>query len=130
LGKAKVVIGIITDGSKFLVERRRKNERIDPGIVCLPGGHVKKNESCKHALQREMREELGIEVNKVKFVSRATYIASNGEMQESYCFLVTDYEGKPTCKAAQDVLWEENTNKLSLDADRKAIAKTKKQSAF
>ncbi|MFQ6064815.1 MAG: hypothetical protein ACE5L6_04990 [Candidatus Bathyarchaeia archaeon] len=32
-----VVVGAILDGEKFLVERRRSNEEIDPSIVCLPG---------------------------------------------------------------------------------------------
>jgi 8-oxo-dGTP pyrophosphatase MutT (NUDIX family) len=36
-----VVIGIVADGNRFLVERRRLDEKIDPSIVCLPAGHVK-----------------------------------------------------------------------------------------
>jgi 8-oxo-dGTP pyrophosphatase MutT (NUDIX family) len=39
-----VVVGIIVRENRFLVERRRLDETIDPGIVCLPAGHVKTNE--------------------------------------------------------------------------------------
>lgn len=47
-----VVVGIVVKGNKFLVERRRRDETIDPGIVCLPAGHVKPNESLEDALKR------------------------------------------------------------------------------
>ena len=63
-----VVVGIVVRDDKFLVERRRWDETIDPGIVCLPAGHVEPNEGLEDALKREMMEELDIQVNDVKFV--------------------------------------------------------------
>ena len=72
-----VVVGIVVRGDKFLVERRRWDETVDPGIVCLPAGHVKPNESLEDALKREMMEELGIQVNEMKFVCKNFYVASN-----------------------------------------------------
>ena len=118
-----VVVGIILNGNKFLVERRRSDEKVDPGIVCLPGGHVKANESKEEALKRELREELGIKVKEMEFACKNFYIASNGERQNAYCFLVTDYEGKPVCKSSQEIFWEDNIEHLSLEIDRKTIAK-------
>jgi len=118
-----VVVGIILNGKKFLVERRGLDEKIDPGIVCLPGGHVKINESKEEALKREMHEELGIKVKGMKFVCKNFYVASNSERQNAYCFHVTDYEGKPVCKSAREIFWEDNIRNLSLDVDRKTITK-------
>ena len=118
-----VVVGIILNGNKFLVERRRLDEKIDPGIVCLPGGHVKINEGKEEALKRELREELGIEVKELKFICKNFYIASNGERQNAHCFLVTDYEGKTVCKSAQEIFWEDNIENLSLEVDRKTMMK-------
>ena len=118
-----VVVGIILNGNKFLVERRRLDEKVDPGIVCLPGGHVKINESKEEALKRELREELGIEVKGLKFVCKNFYVASNGERQNAHCFLVTDYKGNPVCKSAQEIFWEDNIENLSLEVDRKTIMK-------
>jgi 8-oxo-dGTP diphosphatase len=123
-----VVVGIILNGNKFLVERRSLDEKVDPGIVCLPGGHVKINESMEDALKRELREELDIEVKGSKFVCKNFYIASNGEKQNAYCFLVTDYEGKPVCKSAQEIFWENNIENLSLEVDKKTIIKLKELS--
>jgi 8-oxo-dGTP diphosphatase len=118
-----VVVGIILNEKKFLVERRRLDQKIDPGIVCLPGGHVRTNESREEALKRELREELDIEVKESKFVCKNFYIASNGEKQNAYCFLVTDYQGKPACKSAQEIFWEDDIENLSLEVDKKTIMK-------
>jgi 8-oxo-dGTP pyrophosphatase MutT (NUDIX family) len=74
-----VVVGIVIRGNKFLVERRRGDEEVNPDIVYLPVGHVKPNESLEDALKREMMEELGIQVNETKFVCKNFYVASNGE---------------------------------------------------
>ena len=89
----------------------------------LTWGHVKINESEEEALKRELREELGIKVKGLKFICKNLYIASNGERQNAYCFLVTDYEGEPVCKSAQEIFWEDNIEDLSLEVDRKTITK-------
>lgn len=123
LTETDVVVGIILNGKRFLVEHRRLDEDIDPSIVCLPGGHVKYDESKEEALRREMREELGIEVKSLRFVNKNFHVASNGERQNAYCFLVTDYEGEPTCKSAQRIFWEDSISNLSLEVDRKIIMK-------
>jgi len=126
LGDVDVVVGIVLNGDKFLVERRSLNEKIDPGVVCLPGGHVRKNESREEALKRELREELGIKVKGLKFICKNFYMASNGERQNAYCFLVTEHEGKPVCKSAQEIYWEDNIENLSLEVDKKTIKKLRK----
>ena len=118
-----VVVGIVVRGDKFLVERRRLDETIDPGIVCLPAGHVKPNESLEDALKREMMEELGIKVNEFRFVCRNFYVASNGERQHAYCYVITDYEGEPVCKDAEEIFWEASIENLSLEVDKKTVTK-------
>jgi hypothetical protein len=55
-----------------------------------------------------MMEELGIQVKEMKFVCKNFYVASNGERQHAYCYMVTDYKGEPVCKAAQDFLGREH----------------------
>ena len=120
-----VVVGIFVKGKEFLVERRRWDETIDPGIVCLPAGHVKSKEDLGDALKREMMEELGIKVNEMEFVCKNFYIASNGEKQNAYCYIITKYEGDPICKAAQEIFWEDDVNNMSLEIDKKTIRKMK-----
>ena len=121
-----VVVGIVTKGNKFLVERRRRDETIDPGIVCLPAGHVDPNESLEDALKREMLEELGIKIKEIQFVCKNFYFASNGEKQHAYCYRIVDYEGEPVCKEAEEIFWEEDINNVSLDIDKKTLEKMRK----
>jgi 8-oxo-dGTP pyrophosphatase MutT (NUDIX family) len=121
-----VVVGIVVRGNKFLVERRRWDETIDPGIVCLPAGHVEPNESLEDALKREMMEELDIKVKEMKFVCKNFYVASNGEKQHAYCYyMVTDYDGEPVCKDAQEIFWEDNIENMSLEIDKETVRKMK-----
>ena len=123
--EADVVVGAVTDGDRFLVERRALNETLDPGVVCLPGGHVKKGESYEKALKREMLEELGITVKSMKFIGKSFRIASNGERQHSYCFVITVYEGNPTAKSAKEIFWTSKIDDLSLEVDKQTIRKLK-----
>jgi 8-oxo-dGTP pyrophosphatase MutT (NUDIX family) len=51
---AKIVDGILLRDGKFLVEKRRMDEDIDPGLLCIPGGHVDPGETLEDALKREM----------------------------------------------------------------------------
>lgn len=74
-----VVVGVILDGDRFLVERRRFDDEVDPGVVCLPGDHVRVGEGLGEALRREMREELGIKVKGFRLVCKNFYVTSNGE---------------------------------------------------
>jgi len=75
------------------------------------------------ALKRELREELGIKVKGLRFICKNFYVASNGERQNAYCFLVAGYEGKPVCRSAREIYWEDKIENLSLEVDRKTIVK-------
>ena len=123
--RVDVVVGIIFHERKFLVEKRKKSDKIDPGIVSLPGGHVELGETRKAALIREMKEELNIEVKKTRFIKKSRWVASNGERQNVYYFLILDYEGMPVRRTAQRILWIEEMEELDIDIDRQAVQKGK-----
>ena len=122
-----VVVGIVVKGNRFLVERRRMDKKVDPGIVCLPAGHVNPDENLEDALKREMREELGIKVNEMRFVCKNYYVASNGERQHAYCYRILDFEGEPVCKEAQEIFWEEDIDKMDLQVDRQTLSEMREQ---
>ena len=118
-----VVVGIIVKGNKFLVERRRMDKKIDPGIICLPAGHVDPDEKLDDALKREMMEELGITIKDWTFVCKNYYVASNGEKQHAYCYKITEYEGELQNNEAEEIFWEEDLNNMTLDIDKETIRK-------
>ena len=123
--RVDVLVGIIFNERKCLAEKRKKSDKIDPGIVSLPGGHVEPGGTRKVALIREMKEELNIEVKKTRFIQKSRWVASNGERQNVYYYLILDYEGKPVRRTAQRILWIEEMEELDIDIDRQAVEKGK-----
>ena len=101
---ANVVAGILTKDGKFLVEKRRDDDDADPGYVEIPGGHVREGESLENALRREMKEELGIQVEKMKLVSESLATATNGERQRIHYFHVEQWNGIIGSKEAEKVV--------------------------
>jgi 8-oxo-dGTP pyrophosphatase MutT (NUDIX family) len=96
-------------------------EDADLGTVDVVVGVVfcKPEETREIALMREMKEELGIEVKKLRFIKRSSWIACNGERQNVYYYLVLEYKGKPVCREAEDILWIENVDQLDVEIDSK-----------
>lgn len=54
-------IGILAQGRQFLVVRRAPRV-VRGGYWCFPGGHLEPGETSRVAVQREIAEELGLEV--------------------------------------------------------------------
>jgi 8-oxo-dGTP pyrophosphatase MutT (NUDIX family) len=54
-----VIAGCRDDHGRFLLIRRSMHVAA-PGRICFPGGAVEAGESRRHAVQREIREELGV----------------------------------------------------------------------
>lgn len=119
----KVAAGVIIENSKFLVEKRRDDEDIDPGLVCMPGGHVDPGETLEQAIVREMKEELGITVNEFEFFNSGFYTASNGELEHVHYFIIKKYTGKIVSHEAASVYWESDVNNLSIEFERNIISK-------
>jgi 8-oxo-dGTP diphosphatase len=67
------VIGILNRGPAYLVVRRATGVA-KAGFWCFPGGHVEPGETPRRAVQRELAEELGIEVAPVRRVGSVRVI--------------------------------------------------------
>jgi len=120
---ADCVDGILVEGKKFLVEKRRKDDDADPGLIEIPGGHADPGETLEVALRREMKEELGIDVKKAKFIQKSLYTATNGERQRIHYFQVEKWSGIIRPTEAERVYWESETSNLSIVPDRRAVRK-------
>jgi len=113
---------MISDGA-VLVEKRRADDDADPGLVLLPGGHVEVGESLNRALKREMREELGIRIEKIAPIRVRYYTASNGERQRIHYLHIRDWKGKIRSNEAETVYWESDISHLSDNIERKIVLK-------
>jgi 8-oxo-dGTP diphosphatase len=117
------VSGILVIDHTVLVEERRPDDDADPGRVLLPGGHVESGESLQQALRREMKEELGIRVEKATPVRVRYYTASNGERQRIHYFHVKAWKGKIVSNEAESVFWESTPKNLDDAEERKIVAR-------
>ena len=116
-----LVAGILMKSTQFLVEKRRDDEDADPGYIEIPGGHVNKGETLDYALRREMKEELGIDVEKAVLVQKGLYKATNGERGRIHYFHIEKWKGKIVSNEAERVYWDSDVSNLSIPPDRRAI---------
>src|SRR5256712_13796034 len=114
---ADVVAGILMEKGKFLVEKRRVDDEADPGYIEIPGGHVDPDETLEDALRREMKEELGIDVEKAKLIQRSLYRATNGERQRIHYFHVGKWKGGIRTKEPERVFWESGVSYIAVILD-------------
>jgi 8-oxo-dGTP diphosphatase len=61
LGTVLVAAGVVVEGGRVLVTRRKQGAHL-AGLWEFPGGKVQPGEDPRAALERELREELGIDV--------------------------------------------------------------------
>jgi len=61
-GRHHVASGALIENGRVLLCLRTKERTWCPGVWDFPGGHVDLGESPEAALQRELREELGIDI--------------------------------------------------------------------
>src|SRR2546426_8565348 len=120
---AECVSGVLIGDCSVLVKKRRADDDADPGQILLPGGHVEVGESLNAALKREMREELGIRVEKMTSIRVRYYTASNGERQRIHYFRIKDWRGKIRSNEAESVYWESDIRHLSDSIERKIVLK-------
>ena len=120
---AECVSGVLTRRGAVLVEKRRADDEADPGLTLLPGGHVESEESLDQALKREMREELGIRVEKTTPLLVRLYTASNGERQRIHYFHINAWKGRIRSREAETVYWESNIGNLSDSIERRMVLK-------
>lgn len=59
---------IINDRNEVLLLKRGKKTRNQTGLWCQPGGGVDFGETVKEAIKREIKEELGIEIELIKYL--------------------------------------------------------------
>lgn len=94
---------LLRDGC-VLLEKRRADKPVDPGLVMVPGGHIEDGESQQQALIREVREELGVEVSAAHYV--ASLLHPTTEVQLLHYWLVSEWAGDICAYEADEVFWQ------------------------
>ncbi len=86
------VTGIVRKDGKYLICKRSPNEKVFPNKWCVPGGKIEKNDfvndpkdTSSHwldvfekILKKEIKEETGLEIDNIGYVSNLAFIRPNG----------------------------------------------------
>lgn len=99
-----VVAAIVNFEKKLMLLTQRSEDTSYPLLWCTPGGKIEDGESPRDALERELREEIRVELTNWKRVTRAFYVhtvkSTNAkELVNVLCHLVPHdaIRGKPQC---------------------------------
>lgn len=100
---------VVLDGFLFLQQRPRE-KKMYPSLWETPGGKVEGNESHHEALKREIREELGVEVDVAQAALTALVVDQNSvaeDVPEPFHFVLyaASFVDHPTPRERQGVGW-------------------------
>lgn len=120
--KADIVSFIIHKDGKILVEKRKLTKRDDPGKVVIPSGHVEQEESFEGACKRELKEEIGLDCDKFRFIIKLPHRTDFEEMT-IYFYSCEGWKGKPESLDAERIFWVDSKQLgvLDFEIDRIAI---------
>src|SRR3989344_7808237 len=115
---------IVYRDGKILVEKRKLDEVNDPGKVVLPSSNIEAGESPELACKRELKEELGLDCDRFRYITEANRRAKT-EDQRIYFFSCEGYMGNVMSKEAEEILWitPNQLDILDFEIDRAAIRK-------
>lgn len=60
INSIETVVAIFIKNNKLLIEKRSKSKNVYAGFLMCPSGHIENNETFEEAINREMKEELGL----------------------------------------------------------------------
>lgn len=101
-----VVAGVLQRNGTVLICQRRADQR--HGLKWeFPGGKVEAGETPEVALQRELREELGIDSDPAREMSRYEYTYPGKPPILLIFLLVTGWRGEPENRIFETILWED-----------------------
>lgn len=100
--RLNVVIGVILLDNTVLITRRGKQQSF-AGCWEFPGGKVDTCEKPSDALTRELYEELGVTLARFKHWFNFSHTYPEYQVN-FFCYIVTDFAGKPQCLAGQSAL--------------------------
>ena len=98
----RVVAAIITDGSRFLATQRGYGDF--KGMWEFPGGKIELGEMPEEALQREIKEELRVDISILRFFSTVDYEYPDFILNMD-CYLCSIVFGELTLAEHQAAKW-------------------------
>ena len=100
----RVAVGILRKDGKVLVCQRKKGGRYELKWE-FPGGKVEPGETVLDCLNRELREELSIEMQAIERMELTTADYSDGgRFEVAYCS-ISEFIGEPINNVFEEIRW-------------------------
>ena len=109
-----VVAGLIYRSGKLLICQRRKSA-VFPLKWEFPGGKIEPGEVPQDALGRELKEELGIDVQEAIEIFRHEHIYEDGPQVLLIFFSVRQFAGDPKNLAFEKICWSNLSQLVDFD---------------
>jgi 8-oxo-dGTP diphosphatase len=100
----QVVAGLIVRDGKVLICQRTKYQPM-PLKWEFPGGKIEEGEQPVPALERELKEELGIRAKIGPEVATVRHYYRSGTSVELHFFMIEEFEGELENRIFRDVRW-------------------------
>lgn len=104
VGVLRVAVGVLRRPDGHVLVAERDQRRHQGGRLEFPGGKCDPEESARTALERELREEVGIDVTRSEPLIRVRHDYDDRRV-ELETFLVTDWRGEPHGAEGQAIDW-------------------------
>lgn len=129
--RVNVIALIVRKNSKVLLERRKKDRKVDRGKIVIPGGHVEDTETLEQACKRELKEELDLECSDFRHVVSIPHDTVS-EKQMVHYYSCENWRGVPKNLEADAIFWIsiENLKCLDFEIDRRAVRKSLRQASI
>ncbi|HEY0113256.1 MAG TPA: (deoxy)nucleoside triphosphate pyrophosphohydrolase [Allosphingosinicella sp.] len=100
-----VAAALVNDEGRVLLQQRRAGRDME-GLWEFPGGKLEAGEGLEEALARELREELGIEVEPQALMPAAFATAENGKRRMLLLLYIgREWRGSPRALDAAALRW-------------------------
>lgn len=108
-----VTAAVIEEDGKVLIARRKRGYM---GYLWeFPGGKLEDNESLEECLKREIREELGIEIEVGPLINSAKHVLNCQSAINLYAYWARHVSGEVRLKDHDEVRWVSVTDLLTFD---------------
>ena len=116
----RVAVAVIINGNDQILISRRSAEQHQGNKWEFPGGKVETDESSQEALRREIKEELGIEVQASMHLTDIVHEYKTDDPQQSKTvklevFEVREWLGEPKGMEGQPMRWVKREELASLE---------------
>ncbi len=108
MNRIHVVAGILQDGEGRILLAERIGDSPLAGLWEFPGGKVTADELPGTALQRELKEELGIDISSFEHLMNVQHDYQDRRVALEF-YVVNDWSGVPAGLDGQKLRWEHTT---------------------